>query len=86
MFKRNNLFFGVLLGVIAPLIAYLLSEHSPLGNHFADKPLTLYAVAGVVNLLILRYFYKQELTRTGGGIVALTFFGLVLLLLFKKVL
>lgn len=86
MFKRNNLFFGVLLGVIAPLIAYLLSEHSQLGNRFADKPLTLYAIAGVVNLLILRYFYKQELTRTGGGMVALTFFGLVLLLLFKKVL
>ena len=86
MFKRNNFFFGFLLGAIAPLAAFLLAEHSPLGGYFTNKPLTLYAIAAVVNLLILRYFYKQGLTRTGGGMMALTFLGLLLLLLSKKVL
>lgn len=86
MFKRNNFFFGFLLGTIAPLVAFLLAEHSPLGDYFTNKPLTLYAIAAVVNLLTLRYFYKQGLTKSGGGMMAATFLGLILLLLFKKVL
>lgn len=84
MFKRNNLIFGLLLGAIAPLIAFLFTEHTSFGARFVDKPLTLYAIAGVVNLLVLRYFYKQQLPRTGGGIMAFTFLGLVLLLIFKR--
>jgi len=86
MFKKNNFFFGFLLGAIAPLGAFLLAEHSSLGDYFTDKPLTLYAIAAVVNLITLRYFYKQGLTKSGGGMMAVTFLGLILLLLFKKAL
>lgn len=77
---------GFLLGAIAPITAFLLTEHSSLGDYFTSKPLTLYAIAAVANLLILRYFYKQGLTKSGGGMMAVTFLGLILLLLFKKAL
>jgi len=83
MFKKNNLFVGILLGAIAPLIAYLFTEYTALGVRFTNKPLLLYAVAGVVNLLLVRYFYKQQATKTGGSIVGITFIGLLLLLFLK---
>lgn len=83
MFKKNNLFIGILLGAVAPLVAYLFTEYTALGVRFANKPLLLYAIAGVVNLLLVRSFYKQQASKTGGSIIGITFIGLLLLLFFK---
>lgn len=83
MLKKNNLLLGVLLGAVAPLIALLFTEFTSLGQRFADKPLTLYAIGGAVNLLLVRYYYKQQTSRTGGGVMGITFVGLILLLYLK---
>ena len=83
MFKKNNLFIGIIIALIAPLIAYLFTEFTTLGVRFANKPLALYGIAGAVNLLIARYFYKQRASKTGGGLIAVTFVALLLLLFLK---
>ncbi|MCL4641329.1 MULTISPECIES: hypothetical protein [Olivibacter] len=83
MLKKNNPLLGILLGAIAPLIAFLFNEYTSLGSKFADKPLTLYAIAGAVNLLIVRYCYKQQASKTGGSVMGITFIGLILILYFK---
>ena len=83
MLKKNDVFVGFLLGAIAPLIAYLFTEHTALGTRFQEKPLLLYAVAAAVNLLLVRYFYKQQASKTAGSIIGITFIGLLLLLFFK---
>lgn len=83
MLKKNNLLLGILLGAMTPIIAFLLDEYTPLGARFVDKPLTLYAIGGAVNLLMVRYYYKQQASKTGGGIMGITFIGLLLILYFK---
>lgn len=84
MFKKNHLLVGVVIGAVAPIIAYLFAEYTALNERFADKPLTVYMIAGAVNLLLLRYFYKRGVSQTAGGIMAITFLGIILLLVFKK--
>lgn len=84
MLKKNNLFIGFVLGVIAPFIAFLFTEYTSLGLRFSDKPLALYAIAAVVNLLLIRYYYKLQASRTGGGLLFITFIGVLLLLFLKQ--
>ncbi|QNL49975.1 hypothetical protein H8S90_25370 [Olivibacter sp. SDN3] len=84
MMKKNHLFAGIIVGAIAPIIACLFAEHTVLHERFADKPLTLYMIAGTVNLLLLRYFYKKDASQTAGGVIAITFMGIILLLVFKE--
>jgi len=84
MLKKNNLVMGLALGVVAPLIAFLFAEYTSLGVRFSDKPLALYAIAGVVNLLLIRYYYKLQASRTAGGFMFVTFVGVLLLLFFKQ--
>ena len=83
MLKKNDVFVGFLLGAIAPLIAYLFTEYTTLGARFANKPLLLYAIAAAVNLLLVRYYYKRQASKTGGSIMGITFVGLLLLLFLK---
>jgi len=83
VFKKNNLFIGIIIAFIAPLIAYFFTEYTSLGARFGNKPLALYSIAGAVNLLIARYFYKHRASKTGGGVIAITFAALLLLLFLK---
>lgn len=65
--------------MIFPAIAFLLVKFD-MGNLINDKPLALYAVVAMLNLLIMRYFYRHSLTKTGQGIILITFLIAMLLL------
>lgn len=73
------MFFGILLGMIFPAIAFLLVKFD-VGNLINNKPFALYAVVAMLNLLIMRYFYRSGLTKTGQGIILITFLIAMLLL------
>lgn len=83
MLKKNNLLVGILVGAMAPLIAFFFVEYTALGDRFADKPLTFYAIAGAINLFLVRFYYKHQASKTGGSIMGITFIGLIMLLYFK---
>lgn len=80
MLKLNHLVIGVLLGSVAPLVSILLSESRLVETLSRSKPLAIYLFAGVINLLLTRYLYRNGKERIGMGVVMATFFTLLLLL------
>jgi len=82
--RKNNVGYGLLIGAIAPLIAFLFTTYTSLGERLGDKPLLLYAFAGLINLWEVRICYKKQFTKTAAGIIAITFASVLLLILFKR--
>jgi heme/copper-type cytochrome/quinol oxidase subunit 4 len=85
--NRDHFLFGVVIGVILPLIAYLLTTYTGLQQTVADgKPAALYLLAGLGNLLLLRYFYKNGQELTAKGMMLTTFIGIITLVYTLKIL
>jgi len=80
--KRNSFLFGCALGLFAPVVAYLLKSFTALGT--MTHPLTLYVIAALINLLLIRFFYRNALDRSAMGIVLITFIALLVLILIGK--
>lgn len=70
--KKDNFIIGSIIGAIAPIIVYLLIQFN-IGNFINNKPFALYGLAVLLNLLIMRYFFHFELTRSAQGIIFITF-------------
>ena len=82
--KKDNLFLGILLGMIAPIIAFLMSRYSLTGIEIGDKNLSFYTVAALLNLLLMRYYYRNEMGNTARGIILITFIGALAVLFFRE--
>ncbi|MGV3761682.1 hypothetical protein [Parapedobacter sp.] len=80
--QRNSFFLGCLLGVLAPALACLLKAFSPLA--VTMNPLSLYVIAAAINLLLLRFFYRQALDRSARGVLLVTFVALLFLIFIEK--
>jgi len=68
--------------MIFPVIAFLLVKGG-MGNLINNKPFALYAVIVLLNLLIMRYFYHFRLTKSGQGVILITFL-IAMFLLFSN--
>ncbi|SEN10325.1 hypothetical protein SAMN05216436_111138 [bacterium A37T11] len=68
---------GLLLGTIAPVLAYVLTS---IFRAHLSKPFVLYAIAALVNLLMLRYFYQRQQEQPARGVMLLTFIGAMVIL------
>lgn len=82
--KRNSFVFGVLLGLVTPVAAHLLTlftTWSPLGG---GKDIGLYVVAALLNLLFVRYYYRHALENTARGIILVTFVATLVLIFLKN--
>jgi predicted tellurium resistance membrane protein TerC len=78
---KYNLGIGILLGAIAPLIAYLLSTYTALVEKMIpEKPMLVYAVAVFVNLVAIRFLFKGEKQVIAKGILVATFIATILYL------
>ncbi len=77
---RDNYFFGAVLGVICPLLAYLATTFTELqAMLFAQKPIALYVIAAVINLIAVRFIYRSGREATAKGIILVTFLAMVVL-------
>ncbi|SUJ15404.1 Uncharacterised protein [Sphingobacterium spiritivorum] len=84
--QKNNFLIGIALGIIAPVIAYLLTTYTSLETMLStNKPAILYFIAGLVNLVMLRYFYRNDKEQTARGIMLVTFAGTVILIYTLKI-
>ncbi len=83
--KRNHILFGLLLGSIAPVLAYIVSYFNLTGIDLGQKKMSFYVVAALINLLLLRYYYKSEMGNTASGIILITFIGAIGVLFFRDV-
>jgi len=80
--KRNSFLLGLLVGAFGPAAASLLKAFTPLGTTM--HPLSLYVLAAVVNILLVRFFYRQALERSARGVLMITFVALLLLIFIEK--
>lgn len=71
--KKNNLFFGILLGLIAPVIAFIVSQFDLTEINIGNKSLSFYAIAALLNLILMRYYYRNEMENSARGIILITF-------------
>lgn len=81
--KRNSFLFGALLGVVAPVVAHLLSTFTTWSSLLGGKDIGLYVVAALLNLLLVRCYYRHACERTARGLILVTFLA-TLLLIFAK--
>ncbi|MCS3556687.1 MULTISPECIES: hypothetical protein [Sphingobacterium] len=82
---KNNLGIGILLGAIAPMIAYLLSTYTTLFEKtISEKPMLIYAIAVFMNLLVIRFLFKGEKGALAKGVLVATFIATILYILTHK--
>lgn len=82
--NKDNLFFGILLGLIAPLIAFIMSRFNLTGIDIGSKNLSFYVIAALVNLLLMRYYYRNEMGNSARGIILITFMATMAVLFFRE--
>lgn len=74
------------IGAVFPALAHILVRFTDLELHFLpQKPMAIYTLAVLVNLVLLRFVYRAGNDHTGKGIVVSTFLAMLLYLLTHKV-
>ena len=73
MAKRDNMWIGVILGLILPGIAFFFVEVLKKNIRFLQKDDILYIGCVALNLILVRYFFSKDKEQTGRGIVLSTF-------------
>lgn len=81
--QRNSFLAGIGIGLLPLLIAYVLTNFTPLSISFGLKPLGLYVIAALINLLVIRYLYQRGLEQAARGVILSTFV-LAMLLIFTS--
>lgn len=79
--QGNPFLSGLVLGLLAPVAAHILTKFTSLPFFIGSKPLGLYVIAALINLLLVRYFYRNGREPMARGVILITFV-LVLLLIF----
>lgn len=73
MQKANNLFIGILLGMILPALAWFAVADWTNTIPYLSKPGVSYLIAIALNLILLRVCYRKGADQTGTGIMLFTF-------------
>ena len=73
MLNRNNVWFGAVLGLVLPGIAFVLVEILKRNFVFLNKADLLYIGCVALNLLITRYYSAKYMDNTVRGIISSTF-------------
>ena len=73
MFKRDNVWLGLILGLILPGVAFFLVEILKKNFRFLEKDDLLYIGCAALNLFLVRYLFRQYKENTARGVVASTF-------------
>ena len=84
MFKEDKFISGVLLGLIAPALAFISVEILNFDVKIFGKDHLLYIAAAVINLIMLRMFFKYDKQSTATGVSFSTFVcGIALIILLR---
>lgn len=83
--NKNSLIAGIIVGAIAPLLAYLAMTYTTIQqSYFAEKPIALYVLAAVVNLVIVRFAYRGQQEALAKGVVLITFLAMIAFVVLTK--
>lgn len=82
---KNNFVLGAVLGVVFPLLAYLATTFTTIQTSlFAHKPIALYIFAAVINLVAVRFLYRNGKEATANGVVLATFLAMMILIVLMR--
>jgi hypothetical protein len=81
MFSRNRIIDGVLIGLIAPALAFALAWLLRGNLYLMNKPGAPYFAAIIINLVFMRGLVKKEVPNTIRGIMICTFVFMVVVFL-----
>ena len=84
MFNQNNILFGILLGFISPIIAFIVKYQLKGNLYLINKRLMPYLIAIAINLILVRILHKKELDKTSRGIMLSTFTAMLLVVVLKS--
>ncbi|VXC74700.1 conserved hypothetical protein [Sphingobacterium multivorum] len=74
------------IGIVSPVLAYILVRFTDLELHFLpEKPMAIYTIAVLVNLVLLRFAYRSGKDHLGKGIIASTFLAMILYLITHRI-
>lgn len=82
--KKDSLVFGCLIGLVFPAVAHLLTKGGGL-DIFSGRPLALYVIAALLNLMLIRYGYRNAYEKSAQGIILVTFAATLILLFTRQV-
>ncbi len=71
---------GVAIGLLAPVAAYVLTKVTAWDMQLGGKPLSIYVIAALINLLLVRFFYRNARERSARGVILITFAAALLLI------
>jgi hypothetical protein len=69
---------------MAPFVAHMLTVFTSWNLALGNKPLSLYVIAALINLLLVRFFYRNALEKSARGVILITFVGVLLLIFVGK--
>lgn len=84
MIRKDNFLTGVLLGIIFPGIAFFLVEILNFDVQIFGKEHLLYIASAVINLVMLRFFFKYDRQNIATGLSFSTFVCGVLLIILLR--
>lgn len=82
--KTDSFILGCSIGLVFPVTAHLLAKSNAL-DIFSDKPLAWYVVAALLNLVLVRYGYRNAHEKSAQGIILVTFAATLMLLFTRQV-
>ncbi|WP_286775212.1 MULTISPECIES: hypothetical protein [Sphingobacterium] len=83
---KNNSWIGLGIGTVSPVLAYIIVRFTDLELHFLpEKPMAIYTIAALVNLVLLRFAYRSGKDHLGKGIIASTFLAMILYLITHRI-
>ena len=84
--KRNPFVFGLLLGLVLPILAHVLTKNTHIVDDIMpQKPLGLYVLAVTGNMIGVWYTYSNQHQQIGMGVVLATFLSMLLAVVTKVV-
>lgn len=84
MFKKDNFLVGALLGMIFPSLAWFTVEILKFDFQFLGKKHLLYIGGAIINLVMMRFYFKYENVETASGIIFSTFISALLFVILNK--
>jgi len=82
--QRYSFLAGLGLGLLAPLIAIVLTQFTMLPASIGLRPLGFYVIAALINLLLVRHFYRRGPEQVARGVILCTFVLAMLLIFINK--
>jgi hypothetical protein len=73
MLKRDNIWLGTALGLILPGIAFFIVEVLKKNIRVLEKDDLLYIGCVALNLILVRYYFREYKENTARGIIGATF-------------